>query len=311
MDEISSPSATNRWLLKIEPGIYDVGATSLQMRSWVDIEGSGIGMTTIRGGNVTDYNATIHGASNAELRLLTVEASGNGTSIAMANYSGASPRLYRVKFSSTGGGGVWGIRNSDSVPQIEDCEITVFRNDSFSLPAGRSSILHTKIAVSGASNNYGLYLSHGQFVSAIRDSQLDVSGGVTAYGIFAGVDGPGSWLGQEYLQIRNTEINSGGGSSASYGINIQAPAWISFEINGSKVWGHVSPTTYGIVQGGQGAVGIQGSSVTGFTKTLQAAGNVSIASTLLQGGPATAQGWIGCMGVWDENAIFYAQGSCP
>src|SRR5262245_12834063 len=73
---ISSPSSTNRWLLKIEPGIYDVGTTPLQMRSWVDIEGSGIGVTTIRGTAVA-YNATVHGASNAELRLLTVEASGN------------------------------------------------------------------------------------------------------------------------------------------------------------------------------------------------------------------------------------------
>jgi hypothetical protein len=170
---ISSPSSTNRWLLKVEPGIYDVGTTSLQMRSWVDIEGSGIGVTTIRGSVTTFYNATIHGASNAELRLLTVEASGNVGNfapgpIAMANYNGASPRLYRVKFSTTGGAQIiWGLRNVDSTPLIEECEISVtntgadtsysyglaFRNDSCSLPAGRSSILRTKIAVSSPARN--------------------------------------------------------------------------------------------------------------------------------------------------------------
>jgi hypothetical protein len=45
---IPSPSSNNRWLLKIEPGIYEMQSNSLQIRSWVDIEGSGIGVTTIR-----------------------------------------------------------------------------------------------------------------------------------------------------------------------------------------------------------------------------------------------------------------------
>src|SRR6185295_14031707 len=45
---ISSPSSTNRWLLKIEPGIYQMTGNSLLMRPWVDIEGSGIEQTTIR-----------------------------------------------------------------------------------------------------------------------------------------------------------------------------------------------------------------------------------------------------------------------
>src|SRR5262245_24259753 len=73
---ISSPSSTNRWLLKIEPGTYDIGTTSLPMRSWVDIEGSGIGATTIQG--TVDGSGltagTINGASNTELRMLTVSS---------------------------------------------------------------------------------------------------------------------------------------------------------------------------------------------------------------------------------------------
>jgi hypothetical protein len=212
------------------------------------------------------------------------------------------------------------VRNADSVPLIEECEIqvtgtggvttygVVFRTNTFSPPSGRSSILRSKVAVSGGSENNGVYLAGRQFVTEIRDSRIDVVGGTTTRGIYAISDG--GWLGQENLQIRNTEIISGGGSSASYGIKIESSAWIALDINGSKIWGHSSPTTYGISQGYFGPTGIQGSSVTGFTQTIQTAGNVSIASTLLQGGPATAQGWIGCMGVWDENAVFYTQG-CP
>lgn len=70
------------------------------MRPWVDIEGSGIDVTTIRLSSPTHpFNATINGASDAELRLLTVEATENVT--AMSN-NNAHPRIYRVKFVSTG-----------------------------------------------------------------------------------------------------------------------------------------------------------------------------------------------------------------
>src|ERR1041384_6430129 len=48
LDNIPSPSSTNRWLVKIEPGIYQLQGNALSMRPWVDIEGSGIGVTTIR-----------------------------------------------------------------------------------------------------------------------------------------------------------------------------------------------------------------------------------------------------------------------
>ncbi|MEA2562894.1 MAG: hypothetical protein QOH06_4398 [Acidobacteriota bacterium] len=319
---ISAPSSTDRWLLKIEPGIYDIGTISLQMRSWVDIEGSGIGVTTVRGSVdalATNYQGTINGADNAELRLLTVEAQGS-SSIALANIA-ASPRLYRLKLVATAAN-VWGIRNTNgSAPLIEECEVVATSTSTSGTfatgilfkgfpPAGkRSSILRSTIVVSGAATNYGVNMLNAQTVTLIRDSRMDVVGGTTTYGISAAPNG--AWSGNESLQIRNTEISSVGGSSASYGINILYLAWISFDINGSRIWGHVSPLSYGIVQGDQGPMGIQGSSVTGFTQTVQTAGSISIASTLLQGGPATAQGWIGCMGVWDENAIFYAQGACP
>lgn len=313
---ILSPSATDRWLLKIEPGIYDVGTAPLQMRSWVDIEGSGIGVTTFRGTALPE-EATINGASNAELRLLTVEAAqGVNGAIAMAN-DNASPRIYRVKFSTTGG--TYGVRNGfGSTPIIEECEITVtglsngyaygisFRG---STPvAGRSSILRTKIKVSGARFNFGVSMRDRQFISEILDSRIDVTGGETTNGIYA--FSQLLWSGQEILKIRNTEISSAGGSSSSYGINFEPSAWVGLDINGSKVWGHVSPTTYGIRQGGTAAVGLQGASVVGFTQTIQTAGSASIASTLLNGGPVTAGGWLGCMGVFDENGVFYAQG-CP
>jgi hypothetical protein len=292
------------------------------MRSWVDIEGSGIGVTTVRGSVEARPNldGTINGADSSELRLLTVEAQGSA-SIAMAN-NAASPRLYRLKLIATAVLESWGIRNTNgSAPLIEECEVVVVTStstsDTFATgilfkgfpPAGkRSSILRSTITVSGARTNYGVNMLNAQTVTLIRESQMVVLGGTTTYGIHAKPDL--TWVGQESLNIRNSEISSGGGSSASYGINIQDSAWITLDILGSRLGGISSPTTYGIVQGGQAPTGMQGSHIVGFTQTIQTAGSVSIQSTYLQGGPATALGWLGCMGVWDENAVFYTQG-CP
>lgn len=74
-----TPSSTNPCLLKIMPGVYDVGVNSLQMASYVDIEGSGENVTKITG-NVTSWNSgVVRGSSDAEIRFLTVENKGGGT----------------------------------------------------------------------------------------------------------------------------------------------------------------------------------------------------------------------------------------
>jgi hypothetical protein len=76
---ISGNSATNRYLLKIEPGTYDLGANQLVMKSYVDIEGSGQSVTRIEGARGTGDTqpnyadaAAIRGASVSELRQVTV-----------------------------------------------------------------------------------------------------------------------------------------------------------------------------------------------------------------------------------------------
>ena len=105
-------------------------------------------------------------------------------------------------------------------------------------------------------------------------------------------------------------INSVGGGVQSAGIWFQANTTIGLEIFNSKIWAHVSPDTYGIFQGGNIPVGIRFSSVLGFTKTVQSTGNLGIAYTDLIGGPVTGTGWVGCIAVADEGAVFYPN-ACP
>jgi hypothetical protein len=93
---ITTASATNPWLLKIEPGIYDVGAGSLVMKPFVDVEGSGETATRITGtGHAANNIGTVQAVTNSELRFVTVESVGGA--FAKAVYvSNAQPRISHV-----------------------------------------------------------------------------------------------------------------------------------------------------------------------------------------------------------------------
>ena len=49
LDAITDASATNPYLIIIEPGVFDIGSNSLVMKEYVDIEGSGESVTKITG----------------------------------------------------------------------------------------------------------------------------------------------------------------------------------------------------------------------------------------------------------------------
>jgi hypothetical protein len=98
------PSSTNTCILKIKPGIYDLGSGSLVMQPYVDIEGSGENVTTVInsvsrvvGTGYPPVNGTINGANNSEIRFISI----NNTSIAngvigMLNAS-SSPRMSNIQ----------------------------------------------------------------------------------------------------------------------------------------------------------------------------------------------------------------------
>src|SRR5690348_10479068 len=67
------PSAVNPYLIKLEPGNYDLGNNSLKLLPYLDLEGSGEDMTVISSisGQATDQltKATLIAASNSEVRF--------------------------------------------------------------------------------------------------------------------------------------------------------------------------------------------------------------------------------------------------
>jgi hypothetical protein len=67
-----SASASAPALLLVEPGVYDLGTTTLDGKSYVDIEGSGEDVTTIES-EVTAGGAAIAQPADSEIRSLTID----------------------------------------------------------------------------------------------------------------------------------------------------------------------------------------------------------------------------------------------
>jgi hypothetical protein len=70
-------NGSNPYLIKLGPGTYDIGTTSLQMKQFVNVEGSGVELTTITGHRSSPANcdssaAVVHGSQHAEIRSLTI-----------------------------------------------------------------------------------------------------------------------------------------------------------------------------------------------------------------------------------------------
>lgn len=103
---ITGASAARPYLLKLEAGVYDLRDRSLAMKPYVDIEGSGEGVTIVR--STVELTGTITGAANAELRSLTVENTAATHAIALRN-SASGFRATHVTGRATTAGGATGI----------------------------------------------------------------------------------------------------------------------------------------------------------------------------------------------------------
>jgi hypothetical protein len=99
LDSITDNSSSNPYLIKIEPGVYDVGSDRVEMKSYVDIEGSGRNVTIIKGSGVA---GVVVGADSSDLRSLCILAE-----------------------RAAGSGNLWGIYINEDDMRITDVSIEV------------------------------------------------------------------------------------------------------------------------------------------------------------------------------------------
>lgn len=182
LDAITDATAEKPYLVKIMPGTYDLGIATLVMKPYVDIEGAGELTTRLRG-SAAD-SGVVAGASHAELRHLTVEASGTeGTIVGIFNGSSA-PRISHVTVSAEGGKGAYAIYNLMAGPVLSDVTITARGGDTaFGLFNLHSSPVVKNSAITAGNGIYSYYSGtvtvEGSSVTATLTSLFNDAGATT------------------------------------------------------------------------------------------------------------------------------------
>jgi len=101
-------SATNPYLVRIEPGLYDLGSQTLKQPAFVDIEGSGTGVTKI----IAAVAPAVNIAAGSELRHVSVEST-QGMAILVLG------RLLHVSARASGGSSNTAIEGLGSESMME------------------------------------------------------------------------------------------------------------------------------------------------------------------------------------------------
>lgn len=182
MDGIASwcgvPSESNPCLLKIMPGVYDIGTGSLQMISYVDIQGSGEGVTKITGSvDNADWAyityGLLYGADHAELRFLTLENTSAGIQTITIINNNVSPKITNVMIKASGGIVNYGVYNNSSIAMINEVTIDAAGSDTIGMfNEGTCNIEVTNSRIKGVT--YSISASPGA-VTLVSGTKLDGS----------------------------------------------------------------------------------------------------------------------------------------
>jgi hypothetical protein len=286
-------SESNPCLLKIMPGVYDVGDSYISMQDYIDIEGSGVGTTKIvaNGYRVVYANSV----SGAELRRLTVEnvnanLSGWVSGAELIDFTGKltdvdveisnapeyalginvrtgqlDMRRVSVNVSGSAASRAYGIEANGIVGRWTDVDVSVSSN-------GSSAYVYGLVGV--GSSSYAL---------EVFGSRFHASGAYRATGAFAG----------DVVFDKCTVSASGSGTS--YGMYVGRES--ATRVFNSRIAGD----TYSVF-GASGVADVHGSVMDGHVS-----GEVFVGNSQIVGG--TGSGVV-CAGVYDEGYTFYAN-SCP
>lgn len=215
---ITTNTSTNRFLVQLEPGDYDLGASTLTMKSFVDIHGSGLTNTTI----TSTGSSTINAADNAFLQEVRVQNTGAGTTAFTAN--GVDTELFRVACVHLGTSG-----SNNAIRAIGGAQLTLVNvladatatnaggTNTAALVSGNGSILNlrsTSLLAGGAATIVGLNVA-ASTVATLGFVQIDIAG--SGNGILVAAAGSCSLFSCAVIAPSGNSVNSAGmfGAGAS------------------------------------------------------------------------------------------------
>jgi hypothetical protein len=250
---IADNSAARPYLLKVEPGTYDLGSEPLTLKPHVDVEGSGELATTITSSGAVP--STLAAASNSEVRFLAVVAT-NG--IALSS-DGTSPRYTHLTASSSGG------------PY----------NYPIVISAGSPLLTHVTATGTGGLQAAGLVnFGNGSNVT-VRDSSFSANGATSVNVGFLTYGGTDS--------VINSVLAASGGAFAT-GLRVYNG---THSLSHSTVSGAEATETYAIYSGykwNAPTVTVHGSRLSGATVSLYVFGGTARVGASQISGPALTLG---------------------
>lgn len=288
VNAITTASATQRFVVKVEPGIYDLGANRLAMKPFVDVEGSGQQATVIRGAGGSSYlDGVVLGANDSELRDLQVQCMAAGTSHAIAIYNGlAAGRFTDLTVTTSGGTSNWGFRNLSASAILKRVTVEVtggqssygIANVGLSASA-RPVISDSKITVLNALDGTGIYNDDLVIPDLVEGTTVSVSGGSTARGFaYFSFGSGGSLTGSSRITGSTFTVQ---GSSQSYGISSEIGPGLTLEVDDTRIRAS-GGTSRGFVAN-FGPVTIDRSEIAGATTSLEANFSALVGASLLDG----------------------------
>ncbi len=216
MSSITDASASNPYLVKIMPGVYDLGGGTLATKQYLDVEGSGEQTTIIV--SSTDNTGTVSMTSdNTELRRLTVVNTYSGSSLASAiNCGSGAPKLANVTAIVSGSTpGNYAVRVSNSSPMLmnvtaEASGATGSNYGVASFNGGSATMRNVTASAFGGTEAYGIGVNSGSAtMSGITASAAGAS--FTNFAVQA-------WGGATISMTEATAHGSGGSSSAGVAV---------------------------------------------------------------------------------------------
>jgi hypothetical protein len=275
------PSETNPCLLKIMPGVYNIGTNSLVMQSYVDLEGSGENTTKITGNVISPDLVTaplgvVECAPLMETRFITVENTGaGGIRIALLNNTSAqSDNCYLSHMAAFASGGDTniGVASIGGDVQTSDVSITASGGTTsygvYNKNTQRPVLSFVTIRAEGATAvNAAIYNESGN--PTIRFARLFVTPVSTAqnYGIY---------IDTSSVAMRSTFMSFQGSSS-----QCAAGCYGVFTLSSTP-----NRMTF-----------IEQSEIAGFTHTIANGANVitNVGLSKLSGGPVSNSGTLKCV----------------
>lgn len=224
---IMDSSANNWYVLKIEPGVYDIGSSTLQMKPYVDVEGSGEISTTIIGNRAGYGTGVVSGAIQAELRFLSVKnIGGSSTAIAIYYEDVNQPRITHVSAWAEGATNCFAIYNNNSSPIMTHVTAVgagqgVSNAYGIYNDGGAPTLIDVNARASSASNNaFGVYNTGHSNVVMKNGSARGILSGNWNYGVYNQVDSNMDLFGVEVLAYASSGNGAWGVLNTSTGGNV-------------------------------------------------------------------------------------------